>query len=283
MAEARRCAENVPRVTSALEAPRCDPKCGQREGAHVLLAPSAGASSGGENELDGEKLESSRFVVDSRSEPRIAGAEADLDGLESESFVGVELEPPGVAGVVKVTAPSAASFDGVDVGLRCRSPVVRRSCGWVGRRAIPEAGSDFEAAFTRSENPSVRWNRVNVILHESQSCCMTRTLQNSQSHSSQNSPACSLHGVHAARSVQNSLNSVGDRVVRGRGVCVPGRTKSLSTCTRTGVRRPAVEKLASPQQAPLKLHAETWAGLLCNQGNFIVVRHRRGEKSLLCS
>ena len=40
----------------------------------------------------------------------------------------------------------------------------------------------------------------------------------------------------------------------------------MSTCTRTGVRRPAVEKLASPQQAPLKLHEEKWAGLLKNQG-----------------
>ena len=63
---------------------------------------------------------------------------------------------------------------------------------------------------------------------------MTRTPQNSRSHNSQNSPACSLRGVHAARSVQNSLNSVGDRVVRGRGVCVPGETKSLSTSTRRG-------------------------------------------------
>ena len=40
----------------------------------------------------------------------------------------------------------------------------------------------------------------------------------------------------------------------------------MSTCTRAGVRRPAVEKLASPQQASLKLHEETWAGLLQNQG-----------------
>ena len=40
----------------------------------------------------------------------------------------------------------------------------------------------------------------------------------------------------------------------------------MSTCTRTGVRRPAVEKLASPQQASSKLHVETWAGLLKNQG-----------------
>ena len=52
----------------------------------------------------------------------------------------------------------------------------------------------------------------------------------------------------------------------GQHFCVHGETKSLSTCTRTGVRRPAVEKLASPQQVPLKLHEETWAGLLKNRG-----------------
>ena len=32
------------------------------------------------------------------------------------------------------------------------------------------------------------------------------------------------------------------------------------------VRRPAVDEFAHPQQAPLKLHEETWAGLLQNQG-----------------
>ena len=81
-----------------------------------------------------------------------------------------------------------------------------------------------------------------------------------------NSSARSLHGLHVARSVQNSLNSVGDRGVRGRGVCVPGETKSLSTSTRLGVRCPAVEKLASPQQAPGSLHGEVWASILQKQG-----------------
>ena len=137
--------------------------------------------------------------------------------------------------------------------------------GWRAKRRA-EAGSDFVAAFTVGETPSARWNRVNVILHESQFCCMTRTPQNSQTYNLQNSHACSLHDVHVARSVQNSLNSVGDRVVRGRGVCVPGETKSLSTSTRLGVGRPAVEKLASPQLASERLHEETWAGLLQNQG-----------------
>ena len=97
---------------------------------------------------------------------------------------------------------------------------------------------------------AVRWNRVNVILHGSQSCCMTRTPQNSQTHNSQNSLVCSLHDAHAARCVQNSLNSVRDRVVRERGVCVPGRAKLLSTSTRCGVRRSTVDESAHTQQAP---------------------------------
>ena len=40
----------------------------------------------------------------------------------------------------------------------------------------------------------------------------------------------------------------------------------MSTSTRFGVGRPAVEKLASPQQAPGRLHEEAWAGLLQKQG-----------------
>ena len=68
------------------------------------------------------------------------------------------------------------------------------------------------------------------------------------------------------RNSGNSSNSRGDTEDGGQHFCVHGETKSLSTCTRAGVRRPAVEKLASPQQASLKLHEETWAGLLQNQG-----------------
>ena len=72
--------------------------------------------------------------------------------------------------------------------------------------------------------------------------------------------------MHGACGVWNSENSRGDTEVGRQHFCVPGRTKSLSTCTRTGVRRPALEKLASPQQAPLKLHDEMWAGLPKNLG-----------------
>ena len=48
--------------------------------------------------------------------------------------------------------------------------------------------------------------------------------------------------------------------------CAPGETKSPSTSTRCGVRCSAVDESAHPQQTLLKLHDETWAGLLRNQG-----------------
>ena len=131
------------------------------------------------------------------------------------------------------------------------------------QRAGAEAGSDslanFVASFHTCENHAIRTGRVTAILHAQRS-------HNSQIHNSYSTPTRSLHDVHVARCVHNSMNSLGDRVVRERGFCVPGGTKSLSTCTRTRVRRPAVEKLASPQQASLKLHEEMWAGLPKNLG-----------------
>ena len=80
----------------------------------------------------------------------------------------------------------------------------------------------------------------------------------------------SLHAAHNSHVRMSHarcvVNSVGDTEDGGRLSCVYGGTKSLSTCTRTRVRRPALEKLASPQQASLKLHDEMWAGLPKNMG-----------------
>ena len=67
-----------------------------------------------------------------------------------------------------------------------------------------EAGSCLDSDVllsVRVENPSARVARVITALH-----------QNSYS-----TPARSLHDVHVARCVQNSMNSLGDGVVRGRG------------------------------------------------------------------
>ena len=89
-----------------------------------------------------------------------------------------------------------------------------------------------------------------------------------------------LHDVHAARCVQYSSNSVGDGVVRGRGVCVPGGTKSLSTSARCGVWRPAVDELAQTQQASRKMHVETCVGLL--QGPDLRIFPGGGNRTGVC-
>ena len=118
-----------------------------------------------------------------------------------------------------------------------------------------EAGSTFLADLLiscRVEDPSSRVARVNTALHN---LCLV--------HSS----SIPAHNSHArmphARCV---VNSVGDTEDGRRLSCVSGTTKSLSTSTRSGVRRSAVYESAHTQQTPLKMHVETWAGLLRNQG-----------------
>ena len=59
---------------------------------------------------------------------------------------------------------------------------------------------------------------------------------------------------------------MGDTEDGERRFCVPRGTKSLSTSTLSGVRRSAVDESAHPQEALLKLHDKTWAGILRNQG-----------------
>ena len=83
---------------------------------------------------------------------------------------------------------------------------------------------------------------------------------------------CDTHGARA-----NACNTLHDargnsgRHVNSRGctynLCggVRGGTKPRSTSTRDQVGCPAVEKLASLQQAPGKLHVEAWAG--CNKNS----------------
>ena len=66
----------------------------------------------------------------------------------------------------------------------------------------------------------------------------------------------------------------------GRLSCVLGGTKSLSTNTRRVVRRSAVGEHAHPQQTPLKLHDETWAGLLRDQG--LRFSHGGGNRAGVC-
>ena len=151
-----------------------------------------------------------------------------------------------------------------------RAGALSRPSGRRVRAERSEAGSDFASQFCSGEPPLVRLNRVNDIICESQSRVQPCLSQNSLTHNSHSTSARSLHAArnsHARMShARCVVNSEGDTEDGRRLSYVSGGTKSLSTSTRTWVRRPAVEKLASPQQASLKLHDEMWAGLPMNLG-----------------
>ena len=137
-----------------------------------------------------------------------------------------------------------------------RAGALSRPSGRRVRAERSEAGSDFASQFCSGDPPLVRLNRVNDIICESQSRVQPCLSQNSLTHNSHSTSARSLHAAHNSHARMSHarcvVNSEGDTEDGGRLSCVYGGTKSLSTCTRTGVRRPAVEKLASPQQASLK-------------------------------
>ena len=209
--------------------PRCDPKCGQRVGA---VSPDEGDDRCFENTGD-EKFSSAgaggrRAFSSSRSMKRCS------------SSTSARLRRAGG----RRTFSSSLSMK------RCSSSTLSRThvcCVEVGGSL-----DSFESSFVCGDPVMTRAQRVTAALHGHHIACGTHPSQNSYS-------------VHDACGDWNSENSRGDTEVGRQHFCVHGETKSLSTYTRTGVRRPAVEKLASPQQASLKLHEETWAGLLQNQ------------------
>ena len=95
-----------------------------------------------------------------------------------------------------------------------------------------------------------------VFAPHSRSFSMCSSVVSEVSNSSQSINSCGEHG--SALGHKNSCN------LHAAGVL--GGTKALSMSTRLGVGRPAVEKLASPQQAPGRFHEEAWAGLSQKQG-----------------
>ena len=197
----------------------------------------------------------------------------ETDLLNTESDAGLLEDDP----VHVVLENGAASLRRRHVGVTRRSRraalragALSRPSGRRVRAERSEAGSDFASQFCSGDPPLVRLNRVNDIICESQSRVQPCLSQNSLTHNSHSTSARSLHAAHNSHARMSHarcvVNSEGDTEDGGRLSCVYGGTKSLSTCTRTGVRRPAVEKLASPQQASLKLHDEMWAGLPMNLG-----------------
>ena len=202
--------------------------------------------------------------------PEDGALEADLLSVESEAHV---LEDDPLMAVSEVRASLRRRRAGTTRRVRraaLRAGALSRPAGRRVRAERSEAGSEFASQFCSGDPPLVRLNRVNGIICESQSRVQSCLSQNSLAHNLHSTSARSLHAAHNSHARMSRARcvetSVGDTEDGRRLSCENGRAKLLSTCTRTGVRRPAVEKLASPQQAPLKLHVETWEGLPCNQG-----------------
>ena len=216
---------------------------------------------GAETELGGDVSES---VDVGQSAHYVAGQTCGFAGTSSRRGDGgracaVQAQRARCAGVkMDGVGHRQGRHDVLDTTLGRAAGTGRRAMrglrGARGQRA--EAGSldSFDDAFLscRTESPSSRVARVTSALHN---LCPVH----SSSIPAHNSHARMLH----ARCV---VNSVGDTEDGGRLSCVYGGTKSTSTSTRTGVRCPAVEKLASPQQAPGSLHDEMWAGIFKKQG-----------------
>ena len=95
-----------------------------------------------------------------------------------------------------------------------------------------------------------------VFVPHSRSFSLCSSVVSKVSNSSQSINSCGEHG--SALGHKNSCNV--------HAAEVRGGTKALSMSTRLGVRCPAVEELASPQQAPGSLHGEVWASILQSQG-----------------
>ena len=127
---------------------------------------------------------------------------------------------------------------------------------------LSRAFLSFSSLFVRCMSPSQR------VAHVSDS--VTRLLTTPTRDMHMNSCG-SMHGsVMHDNSSGMHVNSCG--ALGHKNSChvhaaeVRGGTKAPSMSTRLGVGRPAVEKLASPQQASPKLHVEVWVSILQNQG-----------------
>ena len=200
---------------------RSDPKCGQREVANVQRGAAASPCT---IETDLENAQFDCAVAAPSGPPGSAGsfdvgggdelpaAENNLSGTQFCGALAALLVPVCRAGSVGVRKGDARHLSrGALVAQRLRSGGGQRQ----GRRAVSgfvagfgqqarceraEAGSCLDSDVLlscRVENPSARVARVNTALHQNSLSTLAR----------------SLHDVHVARCVQNSLNSLGDGVV----------------------------------------------------------------------
>ena len=164
-------------------------------------------------------------------------------------------------------APGRVEGGRVEAARRTRAGAARGKDGdlalnrQAGRKRVDSSGSatDFDSAFI----PYARSFSLHPSLLSNNSC---------GAHGVGGTNSCgTMHGgvMHDNSSGMdvNSCGALGHRnSCSSHAAGVQGGTKASSMSTRIWVRCLAVEKLASPQQAPGSLHGEVWASFLQKQG-----------------
>ena len=288
IAEPLRCDPNrgQRRVPHGTVPPRCDPTCGQRgeqcSSFSPCSSPGGGIALHHSPECGTLDTSGSLRKFFSSSSSSVGPVCSSLASGSRSTFASTSM----AAGPSSSTSPMLRS--GVRPNLRhlrgersapsrkLGSACSRDRCVSSGRgagfggaesaSAFPEAkessDSSFSSLFVRCMSPSQR------VAHVSD--CVTSLLSTPTRDMHINSCG-SMHGsVMHDNSSGMHVNSCG--ALGHKNSChvhaaeVRGGTKAKSTSTRLGVRCPAVEELASPQQAPGSLHGEVWASILQNQG-----------------
>ena len=155
----------------------------------------------------------------------------------------------------RVSTPAVASGG---VALGCSASALRaRDVRGVNSGGMRKASSSKDSSVVVMHGHRMRsdFDLDSVFVPHSRSFSLCSSVVSKVSNSSSIN-SCGEHG--SALGHKNSCNV--------HAAEVRGGTKALSMSTRLGVRCPAVEELASPQQAPGSLHEEVWASILHNQG-----------------
>ena len=285
--------------------PRCDPKRGQRGGQCGSFSSSNGSSVAGTGRSAGlcpsSRIMPTIWSSTCSSTGRGAATRCSAGNLASSRVAGSKIRSawrsgaPGGIGVDRAGAARWLRAGAARSEVGESSLALNRS-GAPGRVGVGRVGAArrFRGGAARGGigESSLALNRQPCRKRDDSSCSATDSAFDSAfipyarlfslhpSLVSNNS--CGVHGVGAMNSCgcmhdvvmhDNSsvhVNSCG--ALEHRNSChvhaaeVRRGTKAPSMSTRLGVWCPAVEKLASPQQAPGSLHGEVWTSILQNQG-----------------
>ena len=219
---------------------RCVPQCGQREGHDSNAVVAAGVSgahqvasfAGGGGAADCAYGVPSG-VLPLRVDHGVSPAAAGVSGLARE------LSALQVASSARGPAAERAQLGGAGASRLWRQ--ARSRCFDFGGL------SDFVSS-----------SRLGHLFH-SPSLVDARVCHMNASFDTHHARVSSWGTLHAAR-INSGGHANSYRCTYNSCGGVRGGTKPTSMCTRGQVGCPAVEKLASLQQAPGRLHVETWAG-----------------------